>query len=289
MVSAVIAASRPPAAPRRVAEHRLDRRHRQPPAPDRRTRCRMPRASARSLCGVAVPCALTWSMRSASSPRPPARGASSSRWRCRPAPARWDGRPRRSGRGRRSRRRSARRGAGPRSKSSSSSIAAPSPMFMPARPRSNGRQLLVSMTRSALKPLKVSRVRIRCRRPAPRRSGPDRIASAAWPIAIVLEAHAATMHERSTFEAEMRRDHVDGRAVEMIPDVRRPRAVDTASSASSRRSARCGGDPPFPRRGRRRCASDRCLRHDARIVERFRWRRRRRNDRRATSGGAAAG
>ena len=38
------------------------------------------------------------------------------------------------------------------SKSSSTSIAAPSPIFMPARPRSNGRQLLVSMTLQRIEP-----------------------------------------------------------------------------------------------------------------------------------------
>ena len=76
-------------------------------------------------------------------------------------------------------------------------MAAPSPMFMPARPRSNGRHGSGSISWSALNPLKVRRASASVPPVSAASSRPVRMASAAWPIAMVLDEQAATTHERS--------------------------------------------------------------------------------------------
>ena len=81
--------------------------------------------------------------------------------------------------------------------SSSTSIAAPSPMLIPCRALSNGLHGSGSMRRSALKPLNVSRASASVPPQIAASSSPSRIRSAAWPIAIVLDEHAATTHERA--------------------------------------------------------------------------------------------
>ncbi len=69
-------------------------------------------------------------------------------------------------------------------------------MFMPARSRLNGRQGVGSISFSALNPLNVSRAIASVPPASAASSLPLLIASAARPIAIVLDEHAATMHER---------------------------------------------------------------------------------------------
>src|SRR6478735_794968 len=74
--------------------------------------------------------------------------------------------------------------------SSSTSIAAPSPMLIPCRALSNGLHGSGSMRRNALKPLNVSRASASVPPQIAASSSPSRIRSAAWPIAIVLDEHA---------------------------------------------------------------------------------------------------
>ena len=76
-------------------------------------------------------------------------------------------------------------------------MAAPSPMLIPARPRSNGRQAFGSINFSALKPLNVSWQSASVPPASAASTRPLRTASAAWPMAIVLDEHAATTQERS--------------------------------------------------------------------------------------------
>ena len=107
---------------------------------------------------------------------------------------------------------------------------APSPMFIPARPRSNGRHGAGSISRSSIEAAEGQpRERIGAAGERRRRRGPDRTASAAWPMAIVLEAHAATTHEREAFQAEAAGDDVDRRAREVIPRLGRARVRDAAA------------------------------------------------------------
>ena len=72
-----------------------------------------------------------------------------------------------------------------------------------------------------------------------------------------------------SFEAEMRGDHVDGRAVEMIPDVRRSRAVQTARE--DRLDVALGPDEIGRSRAEDHADARRVegTQHDARIIERF--------------------
>ena len=69
-------------------------------------------------------------------------------------------------------------------------------MFIPARLRSNGRHGDGSMSRSPLKPLNVSLASASVPPASTASARPRRIASAPWPIAIVLDEHAATTQDR---------------------------------------------------------------------------------------------
>ena len=86
----------------------------------------------------------------------------------------------------------------------------------------------------ALKPLNVSRD-IESVPPAIAASRrPSRTASAALPIAIVLDAQAVTMHERRPFEAEVRRDDVDRGVRKVVPDIGRGAMRDAPRTSVSR-------------------------------------------------------
>ena len=80
---------------------------------------------------------------------------------------------------------------------------APSPMFIPARLRSNGRHGSgIHQPKRVEAAERQARERVGAAGDRRVERGPARIASAAWPIAIVLDAQAATTQDRWPFEPE---------------------------------------------------------------------------------------
>ena len=177
-----------------------------------------------------------------------------------------------------------------RSSSSSTSMAAASPIFMPARLASNGRQGCGIDQAERVEPAErqpaqhvaaASRARRRAdRRGSHRRRSRSRSCSTSRPTPC-----------RRGRPSSPNRDATDvgRRAEKVIEDLRRPRAAEPALGACRRSIPRCGADRASPRRRTRRRARIDPPGRAAPHRRALRPRRGRRPDRCATDGAARAG